>query len=180
MNVSIIHVAQREDHWRYVATITEIDDENLSHFHQLIYDRVHNYPTKISDDSGSYEDLLNNLTQRAKTTVFSKRELPRINVNRFFETKEGFVVTLLDFNYRYATLQVDAAEAPVNLIVNVGHGVELVLIKEDSVSDKHLYEVHNWKDIVANDAAIALVYDWAGVDEPSLHEKSREKEYAFN
>ncbi|SPF56390.1 hypothetical protein SBF1_9090002 [Candidatus Desulfosporosinus infrequens] len=120
----------------------------------ILYDRKPMLPER---HKGKLMDNLigNNLMQRSKKHFSMNRKLPRIPINRRFIAYVGddfHFVWVLDFNYRYVTLQTTKNHHQLNLLFDAENRVFLDcrLVKTlDEKSRKgsiYLYEIINFED----------------------------------
>ena len=162
MKVRVIHVLQRGDVWKYIVSIEEIDDENLSKFYQLIYDRDHNHPKYTHRNSTIYTDLAANLNRRTKKSISSMRELPRISVNRDYILSGDISGFLTDFNYHFASIRLDRPLRNPSKPLYLYLENDLKLHLRQVEGKGHLFSVLNWKDIV-HDSRLEMAIDtWIG------------------
>ena len=165
MMVKVLHVSQKGELWKYIVSIEEIDDENLSRYYQFIYDREHCHPKFTHSSSTIYTDLASNFSRRAKKQQLSMRELPRINTNAPFRIAGGAKGTIIDFNYRYASIVFRKEPAYLNksFMLPLGGGLELHLKLYDSRvrwNGGLLFTVLNWQQIVQDKRLARIIDSW--------------------
>lgn len=137
--------------WRYGVQLDILDEDNKGDYMQLIYDRTHTLPKTLSNKTGYFSDIEGNIRNRVTKRKQSKRELPRIIINKEVETDKGYNVTLVDYNYEFAKLN-RADNGVIEDKIILFPGTEYEIKCEKTSRDDSLFMVVNKEDLYDNNA----------------------------
>lgn len=130
-----------EERWRYAFSITDFRD-SYDHYLGVLYDRPPALPDRIANDSGAYDDLWQNLSNRMKTPFREKRQFPRIPVDAdVADPESGEVYRLHDFNYVCAAFS--GSDLPEELRFSLPCGCIIECKYDRDVLGYCLYNVTN-------------------------------------
>lgn len=141
----VVHVDLAGKQWRYAVKIREREDESRCEYIQIVYDREPTLASQIG--STAVKDIAVFVKRKSESSLPANRILPRIQINREARTKEGKKVTLVDYNYRYVT--VDGLDGRNTAHLELTQDIILNLEKAEGVNTKkdNLYLVTNYEDI---------------------------------
>lgn len=144
----VVHVAQMGNQWKYSLKLQPLTFEEKMDYNQIIYDRFPTLSTEIK--TNALKDLKVFFRKKTAKSIFSKRKLPRILLERTLKTEDGGSVEVADYNYQYITIK---GEAPSKFSVRFGNTITLQLKKvRTAVAPKdNLYEIENWESVSASD-----------------------------
>ena len=80
--------AEEGDKWKYGIQITGMDGTDKDEYFQILYDRDHSLAKTMSPSVSMIDDIFLNVQRRSAHTKNSKRQLPRIELNRTMETAD--------------------------------------------------------------------------------------------
>jgi len=152
--------------WEYSFKIEEIDDEQLSQYRQIIYERDPTLPEAVTETIPVVEDLKVNFDKRlAKPAGFFSRKLPRVMQTVEGRLSDGGTVEINDFSYHYAQAYPLWRLAPgEHVTVVMRDDIILVLTapeKRLADQNRNLYKVINWKDWATKDKYQDFLAEWA-------------------
>ena len=156
--VEIIAVAKdkKNNIWKYSFEIVSMDENNKKQYMQLIFDREHTLPKKISVTSSVYGDVLMNITGRINKKAYSKRKLARIDIGKSYPVKEGGEVNIVNFNFEHIYLGEEEKRKELNIILS--EDVVLNCVKP-SLSG-NIYNVENLNSLINNKEFEQIVLGW--------------------
>ena len=144
-----VHVRKQKGKWKYGVEIREMDETDKAEYFQILYDRDHSLAKTMSASAGIFDDIFLNVKKRASLTQSSRRELPRIEINRELLTSQGEAVHVINCNYEY--LLADGEGLPEIMELKIP-GSSQVLKCRYSGLKQGLYQVENWRELLAEDA----------------------------
>ncbi len=140
--------------WRYSFKIVDVSEDNWENYLQIVYDRDHTLPTQIIETLTVYDDFSINIVERlGGSTVSALRSLPRIPFGIEAVDAEGRMLTIVDFNYKYAWIQGET-EA-MRQALSVAPGVSFEIEPTPGVEARNgerLYSVTNFEELLASEA----------------------------
>lgn len=148
-----VHVRENERKWKYGIEICDIKEEDKANYFQILYDRDHCLAKTMDKSTGIFDDIFLNVQKRAAVGKSSKRELPRVEINRDLQTTTGKTVRVLNCNYEY--LLVSGEGLPETMELKIPDN-ENVLKCRYTGKKAGLYQVENWKELVFDDAFVGL------------------------
>ena len=128
--------------------------DDKKEYMQLIFDRKHTLPKKISVTSSIYGDIFANISRRVNKKNYSSRKLARIDVNRSYKTTDGPDVKIIDFNFENIWIDSGETRKRFNLILQEG------IILECEKKKHQLYSVKNIDSLIMNEAFNNIIIDW--------------------
>ncbi|MDR1573024.1 MAG: glycosyltransferase [Clostridiales Family XIII bacterium] len=163
----LTHVVQQGKQWKYCVHITHAEEADRRAYMQMVFDREHSLPKTMTSSSGLYDDFAANINKRGAPLRQSMRKLPRVYVNRPIKgAAKG--ETLVDFNYRYATLRLNSPEdATETKDIGLGFGLTARLRKaraDGAAGSEVLYAVENWSELIREPAFDHLLDAWLRED----------------
>ena len=96
----------KDDKYKYSFKIVELDDENKKAYMQIVYDREHSLPKKISKSSSIYGDITSNIMGRMNKVSYASRKQVRLPVDKEYSLVNGGKVKIVNFNFEYVLLDV--------------------------------------------------------------------------
>ena len=150
----VVAVKKEDDDWKYSFEIKNMSHEDKKQYMQLIYDRSHTLPKKISVTSSIYGDIFANISRRVNKKQYSSRKLARIDVNRSYKTTDGPDVKIIDFNFENIWIDSGETRKRFNLILQEG------IILECEKKKHQLYSVKNIDSLIMNEAFNNIIIDW--------------------
>lgn len=121
---NVLHVYKFNNKWKYGIKISfnskdkdGIDDGIKMKYYNLVYDREHSLPKKLT--STSIKELYNNIIRRNKRNIDSKRRLPRIEINKTVKdlnTNED--IEIINYNYEYILIK-NTEKEKKELLINL-------------------------------------------------------------
>lgn len=148
-----VHVRKNEGKWKYGIEICEIGEEDKANYFQILYDREHCLAKTMRASTGIFEDIFLNVQKRAAVGKSSKRELPRVEINRDLCTTSGQSVRVLNCNYEY--LLVSGDSLPETMEFKLPENGNILRCRYTG-KKPGLYQVENWKELVYEDAFAGL------------------------
>ncbi len=141
----IVHVDLVGKQWKYSVKIREREDENRCEYIQIVYDREPTLARQIG--STAVKDIAVFVKRKNESRLPANRILPRIHINRETRIKEGKKVKLVDYNYRYVT--VDGLDGRNSAHLELTKDIILNLEKAEGINTKkdNLYLVTNYEEI---------------------------------
>ena len=155
-----------EPQWKYCVSISELDDENKVQYDQIIYDRVHTLPKKLSKKSSIYGDLARNIEARLlPNRQISARHTPRILADELCTLENGETVVLHDFSFEYVRL--DFPDKP-SQAVGIDLPKELTLFPGEPYAmhcvasgfNPYVYRVDNFEELMHSNAWQPKLDEW--------------------
>ena len=159
----LVYVKQVKQNWYYGVRITEIDEENLRQYAQIVYDRMHSLPTVMNHWVTAADELSKNLSVRMEKQRFEQRKLPRILLEMPIVMADGSTGTILDFNYRYMMIRDlrSKRQDQTRYILHCAYGIQLELeVVTAKNASRTLLAITNWKDLVYKEELGQLVDEW--------------------
>ncbi len=168
MRCRIVHVdppKSEDGGWRFCLHITEIDEENRRRYAQIVFDRVHTLPRRISETFTLYDDFKDNIEKRLISSYErATRKYPRIPVRQDALTDRGDRVHIQDFNYKFVWLHYDQLPRSDVFTVNCAPEVEVRLKKVEEFAAVRgggaLYQVLNLDQLLGSAAFDQAVLGW--------------------
>ncbi|MBP3339964.1 MAG: glycosyltransferase [Lachnospiraceae bacterium] len=146
-------------YWKYCLSVNEMDEETKKEYFQIIYDRVHTLPKKLSLNSSYFGDIAKNVARRTETGEASRRHTARIVVNEKFETESGQTVIVENFNFEFVRLSaLEGEELPDRLTLFSGTDYEMKC--EVHYKETRIFAINNWKELVENIEFLKIVDKW--------------------
>ncbi len=146
--------------WKYCVVVSEMDEKNRQEYLQIIYDREHTLPKKLSKNSSYFGDIVKNLSKRTEVAESSRRQTARIMVNETCELNDGNKVLLENYNFEFVRLSaVGEGSLPEKLTLFPGSAYELYC--EQSDINPNVYAITNWEALVDNKEFMKVVKEWS-------------------
>jgi len=146
--------------WKYCVVVSEMDEKNRQEYLQIIYDREHTLPKKLSKNSSYFGDIVKNLSKRTEVAESSRRQTARIMVNETCELNDGNKVLLENYNFEFVRLSaVGEGSLPAKLTLFPGSAYELYC--EQSDINPNVYAITNWEALVDNKEFMKVVKEWS-------------------
>lgn len=150
----VVHVAQVGDRWKYSVHLHKMSGDLKRNYRQIVFDRPHPLPKKLDPSISLFDDFNLQMGKRLSLAQGSMRMLPRVLLNIPFTGRKAEPNILLDFNYRYASLQ---SQYPLKkkqaLELILAPGIALVLAPAEIDSrNQNLYEVLNCEELAQDPA----------------------------
>lgn len=145
--------------WRYCVKVAKIDEENNREYMQLVYDRVHTLPMTLSLKTSYFEDIENNISKRMKERALSKRELPRISVNKSYPTTEGSLVKIE--NYNFECVRLDGADLK-ELTIEFSDTCKMKCVRKEN--DEKNYDIINIEELEQSKEFQKILDGWGKVN----------------
>ena len=145
-----VHVQKQGDKWKYGIQITVVDGQNKDSYFQILYDRDHSLAKTMSPSVSIIDDIFLNVQKRSAHVENSKRQLPRIELNRMMETVDGKKVYVQNCNYEYLLVKEETTLPEVLEIRIPGSDALMKCIKMGNKAG--LYRLDNWKELLFSDA----------------------------
>ncbi|UQZ87848.1 glycosyltransferase [Deltaproteobacteria bacterium Smac51] len=172
MDCSLIQVkANQNGQWVYSFKLEHMDEDSLSNYRQMIYERNPTLPEAMNETLPVIEDIKVNLDKRlAAPTSFMSRKLPRVMriVDGLLDS--GQVVALNDFSYHYVRMSPPLNLGPRDTArVTIEPGVELILAAPEehlATRSENLYKVLNWADWTNKEAYVTVLAKCADAAKP--------------
>lgn len=107
MRCSLVQVRKtRHRDWVYSMKTVHIDEDQLSQYRQIIYERDPTLPETVQETTPLVEDLKVNFDKRlAKPVEMFSRKMPRVMYPITGSLPDGSEVSLNDFNYHYVQMR---------------------------------------------------------------------------
>ena len=174
MKAKVLHIERRNDNtWKYCASISHIDRENIRQYFQIIYDRHHSMPDKIVDNWSLFDDIQLPFNLPSAFHVQAQRKLPRIDLNITALTEDERSCTITSFNYRFLCIRfADEAYDTLKIVFNSNPGMVFHLKHETGITNNlvtnnpvtsnrdHLYRIENWEELMDNASFASLITQW--------------------
>lgn len=141
-----VHVRKQKGKWKYGVEIREMDETDKAEYFQILYDRDHSLAKTVSASTGIFDDIFLNVKKRASSGESSRRELPRIEINRELLTPQGEAVHVINCNYEYLLTEGEGLPEIMELEIP---GSTQVLKCRYSGLKQGLYQVENWRELLA-------------------------------
>lgn len=178
----IVHVEEFNKTWKYAFWIKNIDEKNYRQLLNIIYDREPTLPKVIKRNSGIFDDIGINISKRRNKGIDFNRKLPRIVLEKEFETIEAGSVFLINFNYEYVLIRINKSDINKNiekltLLINEKFSLYCILGKDTDYenSDEYkLYVVENYQEFIDNHEFNRILSVW--IEEHNLKEDCKRKE----
>ncbi len=155
----IVHIAPAGKRWKYSVHFEEMSSRNKRYYRAYVYDREHSLPQKIDPSVSILDDFNFRLGKRMDSVQESMRKLPRVRLDIPFHGPELGQGTLIDFNYRYASIQTGDPVSPGTVLqLEVLPGFSFQAIKADSPNPT-LYQVVNSEALALDREIAALLSD---------------------
>lgn len=151
----VVHIAPAGNKWRYSVHFDKMPSESKRYYREYVYDRPHSLPKEIDPSVSLLDDFNLRLGKRTQPIQDSMRKLPRVRLDLPF-TLDGKQGMLVDFNYRYANVQIDKVLSMDDVLeINIFQkfSIRLARAQEDA---PHLYRVLD-SERYAGDEIIAPV-----------------------
>ncbi|WP_243125343.1 glycosyltransferase family 2 protein [Clostridium transplantifaecale] len=145
-----VHVQKQGDKWKYGIQITDVDDQNKDSYFQILYDRDHSLAKTMSPSVSIIDDIFLNVQKRSAHAENSKRQLPRIELNRMMDTVDGKQVYVQNCNYEYLLVKEETTLPEVLEIRIPGSDSLMKCVKMGNKAG--LYRLDNWKELLFSDA----------------------------
>ncbi len=168
--------------WEYSLKIEKLDEDQLSQYRQIIYERDPTLPEAVTETIPVVEDLKVNFDKRlAKPVEFFSRKLPRIMSEVEGRVADGNRVVLNDFSYHYVQAYPMWRLAPgEHATVVLDRDVYMVLGEPEphlALQNRRLFRVVNWEDWVTKENYHKYLERWAAgshipTPEPPRHDTS--------
>ena len=178
---SVVHVGEFNGKWKYAFKIMKIDEKNYRELLNIIYDREPTLPKSIKKNSGIFDDIGINISNRRKTGINFNRKLPRAVLEKEFDTLEAGKVSVINFNYEYVLIKLidDNEGIPEKLTVLISNNMHLKcsLGKDKdhmNLQNASLYVVENYEQFIDNPMFESLLRQW--IKEHNLKEDRENKE----
>ena len=157
----------RNHNWVYGMKVQHIEEDQLSQFRQIIYERDPTLPEFVNETIGGVEDIKVNLDRRlAKQVAFTSRKYPRIAQAIHGSLANGNPVILSDFNYHYVQAHgLESLSPGETATVAIEPGVFMVLTApEERLArlNRHLFQVANWRDWAEDSRYMDVLVRWVG------------------
>lgn len=184
MECKLVQVKGNQDgKWVYSLKLENIDENSLSNYRQMIYERDPSLPESINETLPVIEDIKINLDKRLTApNNFISRQLPRLWKKTDGLLDDGTLVSLNDFSYHYVRTAPAIELGPEDTVrVTVEPGVELILAapeKHLAANNVNLYQVLNWRDWAEKDIYVAALARWVGTKKPAL--RGTNSKWAFS
>lgn len=144
-----VHVQKQGDKWKYGIQITDVEGQDKDSYFQILYDRDHSLAKTMSPSVSIIDDIFLNVQKRSAHAENSKRQLPRIELNRMMETVDGKQVYVQNCNYEYLLIK-EETNLPEQLKIRIpGSDALMNCIKMKNKSG--LYRLDNWKELLFSD-----------------------------
>ena len=150
LDAKCVHVQKKGDKWKYGIQITGMDGTDKDEYFQILYDRDHSLAKTMSPSVSMIDDIFLNVQRRSAHTKNSKRQLPRIELNRTMETADGKSIRVLNCNYEYLLVEA-SGELPDKMELRIP-GTETVMKCVKTGQKAGLYYLDNWKELLFCDA----------------------------
>lgn len=157
-NIVSVREINRGKKWRYCIQVAHIDEENTKEYLQLIYDRVHTLPMTLSRKTSYFEDIENNVAKRMSERVISKRRLPRISMNKTYDTTDEYPVKIVNYNFECVRLD---SKYSKELTIVLSDTCKLKCLRMDN--DGKNYKIVNNDELEANEEFHKIVDGWVEV-----------------
>lgn len=152
--------SSHNENWQYCVSITEIDQRNREEYLQIIYDREHTLPKKLSNGSGYFEDISSNLLKRCHNPEGSKRKTARIMIHEICELAGGVTVILENYNFEYVRLMPTEAGDILPKEVVLYPENSYAMHCEKSHINPNVYKILNWRELMENTEFAEKVSAW--------------------
>lgn len=148
----VAHVVSIGNRWKYAFTVKDITEQEQRQLLHIIYDREPTLPQRLDKDISTFEDIRLNFVRRGQSEFMSNRKLARIALNRELHTPDHGTVTLLDFNYEFALVEIEPHELADEIQLPLGEDISLECVWVQSLRNKRgdLYRVTNIRDMARN------------------------------
>lgn len=170
------NVVETRQGWEYRFFITHLDEKDRREYYQIVYDRVHSYPTKMRKGLSIYGDFYNNINKRIDAVANSNRMHPRITVEEFFETTTGVSFMIKDFNYEYVLIE-GFAKKPEEIDFKITEDIHIkgnYYKKFSKGSDSYyLYKVSNVRELVENEEFALIIRKWVDINDEKKFRKKK-------
>ena len=172
----VVHVDNMGNAWKYAFTVTDYL-ESYEEYLQIIYDRIPTLPQSLNSSSGSFDDLRINVSRRASEPFYEKRRLPRVPMKAILADQYGNAVTLLDFNYKYCSIQkTDSSKEELSLMIDEVSNTRLDCRRVREQDDgRVLYQVINYRELYEDADKKNILENWAAEEWGNLHRAVSEK-----
>ncbi len=168
--VAVKEVNREKNCWKYCVIVEEMDFENKGQYNQIIYDREHTLPKKLSARSNYVGDIMRNLDERINTKkVIQPRSTARINVNEQTTSSNGLNIIIKDFNFEYMRLEFPTLltdkqkkgkreDLPESLTIFPNEAYEMKLVQ--SGFDQYIYRIDNLKELERTNSWQVKIDQW--------------------
>lgn len=172
----LVHIAPSGQRWKYSIHFDEMQPEDKRYYIAFVYDRAHSLPKAIDPSVSLLDDFNFRLGKRATPVQESMRKLPRVRLDIPFAGTQGDRGMLVDFNYRYATVQMEADLEPGQILqLHIAPALTL-LLERDSDSKPCLFRVLGSEQYATDEAVAPLL---TGLAQKSPREKDALKATAL-
>lgn len=161
IKAKVVHVNNIGKKWKYAFQITDYCD-SFEEYLQLVYDRVPTLPQNLDQTSGGFDDLKINVNKRAAKLIYENRKLPRVLLRASVQDEKKNTWTMLDFNYKYCTLE--ASENPpeeLRIVIDEKKQVYLECKKvAENAGGRLLYMITNYEENYHDDTKKRDLEEW--------------------
>lgn len=153
--------SRTKEGYKYSMKITDMDEENKREYIEMVYDRVHTLPKKISVRSSIFGDIASNINKRAKRETHSNRKLARVDVDRAYPTLQNVSGFIYNYNFEYVKLRsIDDTPLPLTLDISIDDSVVMHALQEK----EGLYKVMNINELNSSEKFAQIVKEWNSLD----------------
>lgn len=150
LGAKCVHVQKQGDKWKYGIQITGMEGDNRDSYFQIVYDRDHSLAKTMSPSVSMIDDIFLNVQKRSTHVENSKRQLPRVELNRTMQTVDGREVFVRNCNYEYLLIK-EEMNLPEAMEIRIpGSNDVMKCIKAGNKAG--LYRLDNWKELLFSDA----------------------------
>lgn len=195
----VVHVEEYNHAWKYAFWIKNIDEKNYRQLLNIIYDREPTLPKIIKKNSGIFDDIGINISKRRNKGINFNRKLPRIILEKEFDTLEAGRISILNFNYEYALIKINYTNEhsesnkwqnmnfegryPEKLTVLLNDKLKFycILGKDENyqnLPEGRLYVIENYEDFINNNEFESMLRKW--IREHNLKEEYENKKLREN
>lgn len=173
----VVHVSKIGHVWKYAFEITELPEDSIADYMQLLYDRVPTLPLTLNESLSSFDDLRINVSKRAIPVSYANRKLARVDIYDSVKTSDSRDIKIINFNYKYIAFEGNITDSKLD--ITLSNGLELKCSRDKNVRDNiQLYIVDNMDEIYSNASKRKLLDDWINLKrtEENLIEKEDKQE----
>ena len=156
LNVILASANETKDKkYKYSFQIVDLDEENKKSYMQIVFDREHTLPKKISKSSSIYGDITSNIMGRMSKMPFVSRKQVRLDVNKEYPVMAGDTVKIINFNFEYVLLDV-TEDAPEKFEIQLEKGLSLICHRQR----QNLYKVDNLGALQSDIGFQKIITEW--------------------
>lgn len=149
---SLVLIESKKNSWKYHLQFKDDDDEFS--LYGILYDREAPFPEEVSDKSGYYRDVWNNIEKRKKNKKQLYQKLPLIELKQELEREGKEKVIIRKFNYRCIWLEKKEDAEEINIKITE----EKVFAAKKEKEER--YQVTNYREFIYDSEFWTILKEW--------------------